>query len=36
MSTDLFLYGLSILTVVALIVFVMTNEGKNERGDDGE
>ncbi len=36
MSTDLFVFGLAILTVVALIVLVLTSEGKSGRGDDKE
>ncbi len=36
MSIDLFVFGLSILTVVALIVLVLTSEGKGRRGDDND
>lgn len=36
MSPDLFFFGLSILTVVALIVLVLTREGKGEHGDDND
>lgn len=34
MSPDLFVFGLSILTVVALIVLVLTSEGRGKSGDD--
>lgn len=36
MSIDLFIFGLAILTVVALIVLVLTSEGQGENGDDNE
>ena len=36
MSTDLFVGGLSILTVVALIVFALTSKRKVERQQDDD
>lgn len=34
MSTDLFLFGLSILTLVALIVLVVTRRDGSGQGED--
>lgn len=36
MVTDLFIFGLSILTVVALIVLVLTHDGNSESGDEND
>ncbi len=36
MSTDLFIFGLSILTLVAVIVLLVTREGESKSGDDND
>ncbi len=36
MSPDLFIFGLSILTVVALIVLVLTKESRRDGADDND